>query len=63
MLLLACLGFQITHQPLKRRLVRVVVLPVAEVRDEVLAYLAGRVLAGIAVEDLQTPSVSNSTER
>ena len=39
---LAGLPFQVLHQSLKRRLVRVVVLPVAEVGDEVLAYLAGR---------------------
>jgi len=38
---LARFGFQIADQPLKRRLIRIVVFPVAEVGDEVLAYLAG----------------------
>ena len=32
--------FQVLHEPLKRRLIRIVVFPVAEVRDKVLAYLA-----------------------
>ena len=50
--LLAGLSFQIADQPLKRRLIRIVVFPVAEVGDEELAYLAGRVLSGIAVEAL-----------
>src|SRR5208337_1106155 len=44
--------FQVLHQPFKRRAIRIVLLPVAEVGDEVLAYLAGRVLSGIAVEAL-----------
>src|SRR5664280_1163926 len=38
---LAGFCFQILHPPLKRRLIRVVVLPVTEVGDKVLAYLAG----------------------
>src|SRR5271157_5383728 len=51
-MLLAGFGFQVLHQPLKRRLIRVVVLPVAEVGDEVLAYLARRVKAQVGVEQL-----------
>src|SRR5271169_95145 len=43
---------QILDEPLEGDAIRVVVLPVAEVGDEVLAYLARRVLAGIAVEAL-----------
>src|SRR5271165_738733 len=50
--LLARFSFQIAYQPLKRRLVRVMVLPVAEVGDEVLAYLARRIFPRITVEAL-----------
>ena len=39
-------------QALERFLIRVVVLPVAEVGDEILANLAGGVFAGIGVEEL-----------
>src|SRR5271155_675059 len=45
-------GFQVADQPLKRFLIRVVVLPVAEVGDEILANLAGGVFAGVGVEAL-----------
>ena len=37
-------------QPLERRLIRIVILPVAEVGDEVLANLARRVDAPVGVE-------------
>jgi hypothetical protein len=50
--LLARFGFQITHQSLKRRLIRVMILPVAEVGNEILAYLARRIFPGVAVEAL-----------
>jgi hypothetical protein len=33
-------GFQITDQPLKHRLIRIMVYPIAEVGIEVLPYLA-----------------------
>src|ERR1022692_3340224 len=41
---------QVLPQPLKRLLIRIVVLPVAEVGDEVLAYLAGRINADVGIE-------------
>jgi hypothetical protein len=50
--LLTRFGFQITHQPLKRGLIRVVLLPVAEVGNKILAHLARRIFPGIAVEAL-----------
>jgi hypothetical protein len=53
--LLACFGLQIPHHPLKRRLVRVEVSPVAEVRNEILPYLARRIFPRIAVEALPIP--------
>jgi hypothetical protein len=45
-------GFQVADQALEGFLIRVMVLPVAEVRDEILANLAGGVLSGVGVEAL-----------
>src|ERR1700674_4114021 len=42
--------FQVADQPLKGFLIRVVVLPVAEVGDEILANLAGGIFSGVGVE-------------
>ena len=47
---LALMGLEILHQLLESRLVRVMSLPIAEVRDEVLSDFAGRILAGVCVE-------------
>jgi hypothetical protein len=44
----ACL--QVSDQPVEALPVKVVVLPIAEIRDEVFANLAGGVLSGISVE-------------
>src|SRR5271167_1520841 len=44
--------FQIPHQPPKRRLIRIVFLPPAEVRNEILPHLPRRVFPRIAVEAL-----------
>ena len=51
---LSCCRFrlQIAQQPIERRLIGVVILPPAEVRDEVLADLTRGVLAGVRVERL-----------
>src|SRR5271165_4222747 len=46
------LRLQILHQPLKRRLIRIVILPVAEVGDEVLPYLARRGIANVGIKQL-----------
>src|SRR5271165_5203606 len=46
------LRLQILHQPLKRRLIRIVILPVAEVGDEVLPYLARRGIANVGIIQL-----------
>jgi hypothetical protein len=44
--------FQIADQALKGFLIRAVILPVAEVRNEILANLASRILTGVTVEAL-----------
>src|ERR1035441_9101108 len=45
-------AFQIPHQPHQPRLVRIVLFPVAEVRNEILPHLARRIFPRIAVEAL-----------
>jgi hypothetical protein len=41
---------QISHEALKRLLVRLAVLPITEIRDEVFPNLAGRILADVRVK-------------
>ena len=55
--------FQIADQPLKRFLIRVVILPVAEVRDEILANLAGGIFSGVGVEALPVAQSFNGASR
>src|SRR2546423_9677877 len=50
--------FQIADQALKRFLIRMVILPVAEVGDEILANLAGGIFSGVGVEALPSRRVS-----
>src|SRR5712691_4309192 len=54
------LGLQISQQALECLAVRVMVLPITEIRDEVFADLARRILAGVSVKVL--PSL-NALER
>ena len=51
--------FQIPDQPLKRLLIGVVVFPVAEVGDEILANLAGGIFAGASLSFPVPGSVSH----
>src|ERR1700745_3635871 len=46
------LRFQIRHELGKRLLIRIVVLPIAEVGNEILAYLACRIFPPVGVEEL-----------
>ncbi len=46
------LALEIAEEPVEGPFVGIVVLPIAEIGDEVLANLAGRVLARIGVEAL-----------
>src|SRR5579872_3958769 len=46
---------EIMHESVKRRFVAVVVFPIAEVWDEVLAYLARGVLTCVGVEAFPLP--------
>src|SRR2546423_15098189 len=43
-------GFQITEQSLKRLLESVLVFPVGEIGDEILAHFLGQVLAAVGIE-------------
>src|SRR5271165_5655772 len=45
---------QIADQPHQPRLIRIVVFPIAEVRNEILPHLARRIFLGIAVEALSS---------
>ena len=52
--------FQILHQALKCCLIGIVVLPVAEVGDEVPAYLAGRVNADVGIEQFPFACIASN---
>src|ERR1051326_8877858 len=53
---------EVPQQPLECYLVGGVILPAAEIRDEVLTDLAGRVLAGIGVEVLPVADLREGYE-
>src|ERR1022692_1552507 len=58
--LVLAVGFQIPEHPVERVLVRVVILPIAEIRDEVFADLSRAVDSPVRIEE---PPVLDAVER